>query len=519
MNMLITVENLSHTFGDKKLYEKVSFRVLRGEKIGLIGANGTGKTTLIKILGGDVSPDEGSITINPNIKIGYLDQYAKLNGKLTIQEYLKSAFSDLLVLSDELDSINSELRKTSDEETMHRLIRQATRIREKLESHNFFQIDSEVAKIASGLGLTAIGMDRPIAKLSGGQKVKLMLAKVLLEVPELLILDEPTNFLDAEHVEWLIKFLKEFKGAFLIVSHNEEFLNNVCNRIIEVEFTSLTKYKGNYQDYLIKKQMRIDSYEKEYIKDQKERARLTEYINKNKARASTSKLAKSREKQLAKMKPMAKLKKLPEPHFKFTYKPVSAETLLKVNNLEIGYYYSLLPAMSFKLANREKLSLQGFNGIGKSTLLKTLIGELKPIKGHFQFFPDVVIGYYAQDHIWENDELSALQVIQNEYPTLTHNEIRSRLASCGIVDEVAVQPIKSLSGGEQAKVKLCRILFKPCNVLLLDEPTNHLDHNAKVALVKAIKEFPGSVIFVTHENEFAGEITNKVFNIESLLVD
>ena len=212
--MLITVENLSHTFGDKKLYEKVSFRVLRGEKIGLIGANGTGKTTLIKILGGDVSPDEGSITINPNIKIGYLDQYAKLNGKLTIQEYLKSAFSDLLVLSDELDSINSELRKTSDEETMHRLIRQATRIREKLESHNFFQIDSEVAKIASGLGLTAIGMDRPIAKLSGGQKVKLMLAKVLLEVPELLILDEPTNFLDAEHVEWLIKFLKEFKGAF-----------------------------------------------------------------------------------------------------------------------------------------------------------------------------------------------------------------------------------------------------------------------------------------------------------------
>lgn len=517
--MLITVENLSHTFGDKKLYDQVSFRILNGEKIGLIGANGTGKTTLIKILGGDTIPDNGKIWINPNIKIGYLDQYASLNPELTIFEYLRTAFSNLIKLNEELEETNLLLQKTTDQAELNRLIKQASRLRETLESHNFFQIDSEILKIASGLGLTAIGMDKLVGKLSGGQKVKLMLAKVLLEEPELLILDEPTNFLDAEHVEWLIKFLKEFKGAFLIVSHNEDFLNNVCNRIMELEFTSLTKYKGNYQDYLMKKAMRVENYEREYERIQKEKAKLIDYINKNKVRASTARLAKSREKQLAKLPELEKPKNLPEPHFKFAYKPVSANTLLKVNNLEIGYYYSLLPPMSFKLENHQKLSLQGFNGIGKSTLLKTLVGELKPMKGSFDFFQDVVIGYYAQDHIWENDNLSALEVIQNEYPNLTNKEIRSRLATCGIVDKVALQPIKSLSGGEQAKVKLCKILFKPCNVLLLDEPTNHLDHKAKLALVKAIKEFPGSVIFVTHENEFASEITKDVFNIEKLLVD
>jgi ATPase subunit of ABC transporter with duplicated ATPase domains len=454
-----------------------------------------------------------------NTKIGYLDQYAKMDGKLSIHDYLSQAFSSLLKENEELEQVHQKINLTTNNEELEKLVNRASRLRERLESHSFYQIDSEIMKVASGLGLVALGMDTLTSRLSGGQKVKVMLAKVLLEDPEVLILDEPTNFLDHEHVEWLMKFLKEFKGSFLIVSHNEEFLNNVVNRIIDLEFTHLTKYKGNYQEYLVKKAMRIEDYTREYEREQKQIAKLEDYIARNKVRASTARLAKSREKQLDKITPLEKPQKLPKTHFSFTYKSISASKLLEVNDLEIGYYYSLLPKMSFTLRNREKISLQGFNGIGKSTLLKTLIGDLKPINGGFKFFDDVIIGYYAQDHIWANPKLTPLEEIQNEYPQLTNREVRTRLASVGLIDKLALQPLETLSGGEQAKVKLCKILFKPCNVLLLDEPTNHLDHDAKETLIKAIRDFPGSVIFVTHENEFASEITDKVFNIEKLLED
>ena len=517
--MLLTVEHLQLTFDKKPLYIDASFRILPKEKIGLIGANGVGKTTLIEILGGKMIPDRGRIEFAPQIKVGYLDQKAKVDKSLTIQKYLEGAFAPLWEIHDQLNATLARINQTKDRQEQMRLVKTSANLRDELEAKGFYTIPSDIAKVASGLGINNYRMTTPLGKLSGGQKVKVILAKLLLEQPDLIILDEPTNFLDAVHVDWLVKFLKDFKGAFLIVSHHQGFLNEVVNVIMEIENGQIIRYRGNYQSYLSQKALRIDEYAQKYQTQQKEIKKLEEYVSKNKARASTASLAKSRQKKLDKMERLAppSIKQTPL-HLDFRYKPISSHQLLVVENLEIGYYYSLLPPMSFMLKSGEKLAVTGFNGIGKTTLLKTLIREIPLIKGRFKFVEDVRIAYFAQEHTWENDKMSPMEIISEKWPLMDHKAIRSNLARCGISGNLALQPISTLSGGEQAKVKLCIMMLTEANVLILDEPTNHLDSLSKESLKQALKKYPGTVILVSHEREFFNDVATRILNIEDLLI-
>lgn len=516
--MLLTVEHLQLTFDRKPLYVDASFRILPKEKIGLIGANGVGKTTLIEILSGKIIPDGGRIEFAPQIKVGYLDQQAKVDKSLTIQKYLESAFKPLWEIYDQLNAALARINQTKDKQEQMRLAKTSANLRDELEVKGFYTIASDIAKVASGLGITNYGMNTPLGKLSGGQKVKVILAKLLLEQPDLIILDEPTNFLDTVHVDWLVKYLKEYKGAFLIVSHHQGFLNEVVNVIMEIENGQIIRYRGNYQSYLRQKALRVDEYAQKYEAQQKEIKKLEDYIGKNKVRASTASLAKSRQKKLDKIERLAPPSSKPTPlHLDFRYKPISSHQLLVVDNLEIGYYYSLLPPMSFMLKSGEKLAVTGFNGIGKTTLLKTLIEEIPSIKGRFKFVDDVKIAYFAQEHTWDNPKLSPMEIISERWPLMDHKTIRSNLARCGITGGLALQPISTLSGGEQAKVKLCIMMLMEANVLILDEPTNHLDAVSKESLKQALKKYPGTVIVVSHEREFITDVATRIFNIEDLL--
>ena len=299
--MLLNVENLNLTFDKKRLFNNANFRILPNEKVGLIGNNGVGKSTLINMLCGNVIPDSGNIEFDKNIKVGYLDQYMKINKKISIDEYLKQAFLDLYKKEEEMKEYLELLNNSTDHILIDRYMRMSSLLRDELESRDFYALDSMIARIASGLGITKYGMSTPLGNLSGGQKMKVILAKLLLEQPDLLILDEPTNFLDTIHIDWLVKYLKEYKGNFLIVSHNQIFLNEVVNVILEIDNSKITKFKGNYQTYLVKKAQAELNYENAYKAQVKQINSLKEYIDKNKVRASTAKMAKSREKKLEKI--------------------------------------------------------------------------------------------------------------------------------------------------------------------------------------------------------------------------
>lgn len=517
--MLVTVENLNLTYDKKRLFNNASFRILENEKIGLIGNNGAGKSTLIQILCGSIIPDSGSITFDKNIKVGYLDQYMNINKKLTIEEYLKEAFVKLFDEEKRMNEMLDTMKSTTDMVLLERLVRLTSQISDELEKNDFYALNSKILKIATGLGVVNYGMNTKLDHLSGGQKMKVILAKLLLEQPDLLILDEPTNFLDTVHVDWLVKYLKEYKGNFFIVSHNQEFLNDVVNVVMELEYGKITRYKGNYETYKVKKAMMVENYEREYNAQQREIKQLQDYINKNKVRASTAKMAKSREKRLD------KIEVLDKPHsedihinLSFNYKPIYSRKFLEVKDLEIGYYSSLLPEMNFFIPSGEKLAITGFNGIGKSTLLKTLVGILPPIAGSFKFVDDALIAYFEQEHHFEHPEYTPIQEISNLYPLLDTKEVRNRLARCGLVGNLAMQEIRTLSGGEQAKLKLCKIMMTKANVLVLDEPTNHLDKIAKEELLASLKKYQGTVIFASHEKDFIEKLATRVYNIEDLLL-
>ena len=517
--MLLTVENLNLTFDKKRLFKDASFRILRGEKIGIVGSNGVGKTTLINILCGKIIPDSGKIEFDKKIKVGYLDQYMNVDKKISIDAYLKQAFKHLYQKEIEMNELLDEIKKSKDQVIIDRNVRLTTAIREELESNDFYALNSKVARIASGLGIINFGLNTQMGHLSGGQKVKVILAKLLLEQPDLLILDEPTNFLDTVHVEWLVKYLKEYKGNFLIVSHNQEFLNNVVNVILEIEFGKITRYKGNYQSYLVKKEQMVENYEKQYKAQQKEIKTLEAYIQKNKVKTSTAKQAKSREKMLSRIDVMDAPKSGDiRLNLYFNYAPIASHKFLEVKNLEIGYTSSLLPPISFSIKSGTKLAITGFNGIGKSTLLKTLIGELKPICGEYKFVDDVKISYFEQEHHFDNPNITPLEEIHNLYPKLEHKEIRGLLARCGLRGDLAMQPIKTLSGGEQSKLKLCKVMMIKSNVLVLDEPTNHLDANARTDLLDALKKYQGTIIFVSHEKEFIDKLATEIYSFEDLLL-
>ncbi|RHO58328.1 ABC transporter ATP-binding protein [Eubacterium sp. AM05-23] len=509
---LLEVKDLSHSYGDKVLYHDASFELYNGEHMGLVGQNGAGKSTLIKTLIGEVIPDDGLIKWFPKASVGHLDQYAQVDAGITVFEYLKQAYADLYRMEERLNGLYEKMA----EDTSEKLINQAANLQETLEDRDFYSIESHIYRVAAGLGITAIGMDKVLEKLSGGQRAKVILAKLLLEKPEVLLLDEPTNFLDKEHVEWLSKYLTGFEGAFILVSHDFDFLDQVTTCIGDIEFGTITKYHGNYSAFLKQKGQKREEYIRQYESQKKFIERTEEYIAKNKVRASTAAMAKSRQKKLDKIERMAPPTGLTKPMIRFKSTGITAQRVLEVKDLEVGYYYPLLPKLHFVLEQNQRVVITGFNGIGKSTLLKTLIGEILPISGSFEFARNVVIGYYEQDLKWEREGQTPLEIITEAFPKLSQKQTRSALSRCGVKAEHVLQPITTLSGGEQSRVKLCKLTLSPCNLLILDEPTNHLDYLAKESLQEALQDFDGTVILVSHEAAFYRDWADKVLEIEKM---
>ncbi|MFB5265471.1 ABC-F family ATP-binding cassette domain-containing protein [Paenibacillus enshidis] len=508
---LLTVEEVSHNFGDRTLFRNVSFRLLPGEHVGLVGANGVGKSTLMNILTGQQLRDNGKVEWTPKVRYGYLDQHTKLTPGKTVRDVLKDAFLPLLELEQELNVITDSMAEATPEE-LEVLLEQMGEIQEQLEIGDFYLIDVKVEEMANGLGLAAIGLDRDVASLSGGQRTKVLLAKLLLEKPNVLLLDEPTNYLDVEHIEWLTRYLKDYPYAFMLISHDTEFMNQVVNVIYHLEFGKLNRYTANYEKFLemadIQKTQHIDAYEKqqEYIKKQED------FIQRNKARASTSGRAKSREKQLDKIDRIDKPEEAAKPTFQFKEARASGKTVFEGIDFEIGYSHPLLPKMSITIERGEKIAIVGYNGVGKSTLLKTILGKIPPLSGKIYTGDFLYPAYFEQEV--RPERITPLDDVWNEYPHLNQHEVRAHLARCGLKNDHITRPLSALSGGEQAKVRLCKLLMRESNWVLFDEPTNHLDVVAKDELKRALKEYKGTVLLVSHEPDFYKDWVTRVWNVE-----
>lgn len=504
----LEIKGLSHSFGDTVLFRGADMVLQKGEHIGVVGQNGVGKSTLIKFCTGQLIPDEGSVSWQPGVRVGYLDQYARTDSEITLEDFLRSAFQPLFELEQEMEACYESFGQ-GDTAAFDR----AADLQSRLETAGFYQIDVEINRVLFGLGLEDLGLSRPLGQMSGGQRAKVILGKLLLEKPDVLLLDEPTNFLDKEQVAWLGEYLANLENAFLLVTHDHEFLERTATAICDISEGKITKYRGNYTEFLKKREARQEEYLRRYTAQQREIKRTEEFIRRNLAGQRT-KMAQGRRKHLERMERLeAPELAYSKPVFRFTPLPVTDAEQLQVRRLQVGYDFPLLPALSFVIRGGEKVVMSGFNGIGKTTLLKTLLGELPALGGGFTFSPNTTVGYFEQELFWETPEETPLQLLSSRYPDKTQKELRQRLARNGISRKHAQQSLCTLSGGEQGKVKLCLLTHSPANFLVLDEPTNHLDANAKEALGQAIRDFPGTVLLVSHEEAFYRDWADRVIHI------
>ncbi len=495
---ILEVTGLSHMYGDKVLYKNASFTLNKGEHMGVVGLNGAGKSTLIGILTGSVVPDAGRIAWQPRLRLGYLDQYAAVDGESTVLAYLYAAFADSAALEREMNRLYEQYAASGEEP----LLEQAGLLQQRLEASGFYEADTRVKQVVGGLGLAAIGLDRPLGELSGGQRAKVILAKLLLQQPNVLLLDEPTNFLDPQHVDWFAGFLTGYPHAFLVVSHDYAFLDRIATCICDVEAGDIRKYHGKYADFLRQKQQLREDYVRQYNAQQQFVKKEEEFIRRNIAGVNT-KIAQGRRKRLERLERLAPPSFVSaKPSFVFDAQPLAAQEALTAEALSVGYTQPLLRPLCFRVRGGQKFVITGFNGVGKSTLLKTLTGRIPALGGACRVAPGVQVGYYEQELCWDDPGRTPLQLVQERKPTLQPKEARRLLARCGVTREHMLQTVGSLSGGEQAKVRLCLLTMSPCNFLVLDEPTNHLDAETKQALREVLQQFPGSILLVSHEKAF-----------------
>jgi ATPase subunit of ABC transporter with duplicated ATPase domains len=509
---ILNVENLTHGFGSREIFENVSFRLLKGEHVGFVGANGEGKSTFLNIITGKLMPDVGTVEWSNRVTVGYLDQHSALTKGKSIRDVLREAFKHMFDLEAEMLQIYDKMGEASEEE-LSKMMEDVGEIQDILEHSGFYIIDTKIDEVANGLGLGEIGLEKDVADLSGGQRTKVLLTKLLLENPTILILDEPTNYLDVEHIEWLKRYLKNYENSFILVSHDIPFLNDVVNVIYHVDNTELNRYKGDYDQFLQMYELKKQQQLKDYDRQQKEIEKLEDFIARNKARVSTRNMAKSRQKQLDKMEMIEKPRDKVKPTFKFKEARVPSKYIFELNDLVIGYDEPLTKPLNAKLERGQKIAIKGVNGLGKSTLLKTLLGILKPVSGEVKLGDYLYPGYFEQESSRDNSN-TAMEEIWKEYPGLTNYEVRQALAKSGLTNEHIESQMMVLSGGENAKVRLTKLMLKEINWLVLDEPTNHLDVDAKEELKKAIKEFKGTVVLVSHEPEFYEGVVTDVWNVE-----
>lgn len=507
---ILNVENLTHGFGDRAIFTDVSFRLLKGEHIGLIGANGEGKSTFMNIITGKLMPDEGKIEWAKNVRVGYLDQHTVLEKGMTVRDVLKSAFDFLFEMETRMNDICDKMGDASESE-LEAYMEELGTIQDLLTMHDFYMIDSKVEEVARALGLTDIGLDRDVTDLSGGQRTKVLLAKLLLEKPDILLLDEPTNYLDAEHIEWLKRYLNEYENAFILISHDIPFLNSVINLIYHMDNQELNRYVGDYDKFEEVYAMKKAQLEAAYNRQQKEIADLKDFVARNKARVATRNMAMSRQKKLDKMDVIELAAEKPKPEFNFKEARTPGRYIFRTHNLVIGYDEALSTPLNLEMERGQKIALIGSNGIGKTTLLKSILGLIKPLSGDVEQGDYLSIGYFEQE-MSPDINTTCLEEIWKEFPGFTQYEVRAALAKCGLTTKHIESKVKVLSGGEQAKVRLCKLVNRETNILLLDEPTNHLDVDAKDELKRALKAYKGSVLMVCHEPEFYEGLATDVWD-------
>jgi ATPase subunit of ABC transporter with duplicated ATPase domains len=508
---VLEIINLKFSYGEKELFNSLNLRLFKNDHLGLIGVNGAGKTTLMNLIARIIDPDEGRINWRDGITYSYLDQHLKVDKSLTIKNYLYKVYEDLFVMEKNMNDLYKEL-ETAPVEKYDKILNSTSFIETSLEEKGFYMIKSRIGNVVNGLGIN-YDENQKLTNLSSGQRVKVFLAKMLLEERDVLLLDEPTNFLDASHVDWLTKYLQNYNKAFIVISHDNDFINKISNVIGDLNNKNVILYKGDYGAYVKQKEMQDNLYQKEFESQQKYIKKTEDFINKNIVRASTTKRAQSRRKSLEKIEVMEKPASHKKIKFQFPFSTSYNMDALVVKNLEIGYAKAILAPIDLKVKFGEKIVIVGKNGVGKTTFLNTILGKIPKISGHVNLNLLNKVVYYSQDYKG-NMNMDAVRFIQEHYPLMEPVKIRTLLGKYGIGGELAIKSMDKLSGGELTKVRFAKLSLEKSNLLILDEPTNHLDKLAKEALYGAINEYPGTVILVSHEKEFYIKLNIKeiIFN-------
>ncbi|MBK2001565.1 ABC-F family ATP-binding cassette domain-containing protein [Listeria ivanovii subsp. londoniensis] len=517
--ILLQVQQISKFFGAEVILDNIKLEVKTGDRIALVGRNGAGKSTLLKIIAGKMSYDGGMISKPKSVEIGYLAQNTGLESTKTIWEEMLSVFDSLRKM--EADLRKMEMRLGEPELYSHPENYQALMTDYDTLQHTFKEIggytyEAEIRSVLNGLRFYPTDYNVEIASLSGGQKTRLALAKLLLAKQDILVLDEPTNHLDIETLSWLETYLQNYHGSLLIVSHDRYFLDKVVNQVYEISRTKIDHYKGNYSSFVNQKQAKLEQMWKEFDKQQKQIAKLEDFVARNLVRASTTKRAQSRRKQLEKMdvlgRPQGDEKAA---HFGFHFEKQTGKDVLMVDELSIGYAKDkrIASNLTFEMKRQDSLALVGPNGIGKSTLLKTLIRDIPPLSGEFHFGAGVKIGYYDQEQAKLTSNKTVLMELWDDYPELNEVNIRTTLGNFLFSDDDVLKNVQSLSGGEKARLALAKLTLLQANVLILDEPTNHLDIESKEVLEAALIDFEGTILFVSHDRYFINRIASKVVEL------
>lgn len=520
--MLLNVEHLYKYFNGQALLKDINFTVEDREAVGLIGINGCGKSTLLNIITGSEGYDKtpeglGSVNIAGKASIGFLRQNSGLNSELTIGEEMKNAFAPLL---ETLDKMKVLEKKMADGGDIDSISHEYAELSSYFEARDGYRIDVKIKQVLNGMGFGSTPTDRVISTLSGGEKTRLALAKLLLEEPNLLILDEPTNHLDFETLMWLEDYLKGYKGAIIIVSHDRYFLNKVCTRICEIEQGRLTSYRGDYSSYLVQKKMNSERQLKEYEAQQKEIAKLEDYVAKNLVRASTSKMAKSRQHMLDRIERIDKpLMYSKPPKIKLEYDIEPTKDIVRVVDcpLVVGEgadKKELIKSLAMNVRRGEHVAIIGANGIGKTSILKLIQGIIPHEGGNISWGGNVKISYFEQEHAILDPHKTVLEEIMDRYPRLSEQQARSVLGAVLLTGENVFKPISVLSGGERAKLCFAIMALNRGNVLVLDEPTNHLDLNTKEVLEDALAEFGGTIILVSHDRYLLNKVASRIIEIK-----
>ncbi len=510
---ILEVKNLSHGFGDRAIFEDVSFRLLKGEHIGLVGANGEGKSTFMSIVTGKMLPDEGKVEWSKYVTAGYLDQHAVLKEGQTVRDVLRTAFDELFKAEVRINELYMEMAEEGAD--IDALMEEVGELQDRLESRDFYTLDAKIDEVARALGVMDYGMDTDVTALSGGQRTKVLLAKLLLEKPDILLLDEPTNYLDAEHIDWLKRYLQNYENAFVLISHDIPFLNDVINIVYHVENQQLTRYSGDYYQFQEVYAMKKSQLEVAYERQQKEIADLKDFVARNKARVATRNMAMSRQKKLDKMDIIELQSEKPKPSFDFKPARTPGRFIFQAKDLQIGYDRPLTKPLNLTFERNQKVAIIGANGIGKTTLLKSLLGIIPPISGEVERGDYLELGYFEQE-VEGGNRQTPLEAVWNAFPALNQAEVRAALARCGLTTKHIESQIQVLSGGEQAKVRFCLLMNRENNVLVLDEPTNHLDVDAKDELKRALKEYRGSILMVCHEPDFYEGWMDQIWDFNKL---